>query len=249
MTDGGLFNLVTVLDEPGTHFFKHGLGDESLPTVIYQEFSFMVSLPTSPYLIRPTAAVIDAFGFRGFLLPYHPAGSLNIVFSDHMNVVLNGRDHPERSSTEVLRFPHATISWTLKELWALDIVKALHWLHEQDVWWGDLRLENIILCLDGCCRFIDYHPSGCCNNSAPPEFFISHQITGPQDIFSLGLVLWCVAHEIGSFTRNPEEAPALIWAPGTPLWYQEIVELCVREDPAERPDVNTVYNIFCNYTQ
>lgn len=242
----GPLTLVTVKGESGLHLFKQATGDEASPEDIYHEFAFMADLPKSPYLLRPTAAVVDEFGFRGFLLPYQPASSLNMVFSDYMDVVLHG---PDAHASQLMPLREGKISWQLKALWASDIIKALCWLHERDIFWGDLKIENIVLCTDGCCRFIDYFPSHCTFGSAPPEFNPSLPITPIHDIFSLGLVLWCVAHEIGSFEREQHEGPHLIWGQGVPTWYRDIVDKCVEGDPQHRPNVNEVYTTFTTYVE
>lgn len=238
---GGQINLVAIKGESGIHVFKRSLGKYgALPEDIYKEFLFLVNLPPCPHLLQPTAAVVDESGFRGFLLPHQPAGSLNIVFSDNVGVVLDGAESHTMDSMEIRA---GKLSWLFKVNLAWDIVQGLSALHAQAIFWGDLTLINIVLCHDGYCRFIDYYPSRCCITSAPPEFSTG-PFTGPQDIFSLGLVLWCVAHEVGSFTRMQYETPVLHWAQSIPLWYKEIVLKCVQYQPEGRPTAMEVYDIF-----
>ncbi|KAF5380303.1 hypothetical protein D9757_007935 [Collybiopsis confluens] len=224
------------------------------------ELLFMAgSIPESPLLIRPTMMVLDddSKSLRGYLLPYHPASSLWSVFwSRHREkVTLSSASCTPRSTEN----PHDPISWTLKLIWAIDIAAGLAFLHHQEIYWGDLKLDNIILCEDGHCRFIDYDPSGYSPEWCPPEMekveypdsqpedwdkFIQQARTPERDMFSLGLVLWAIAEEVGSLKREPDfSTPELSWTlrTDTPEWFRELASSCVLEEPHRRPTSLMVY--------
>ncbi|KAF5380300.1 hypothetical protein D9757_007936 [Collybiopsis confluens] len=228
------------------------------------ELLFMTSMIESPFVIRPTTMVLDddRSCLRGYLLPYHPASSLWSVFRSRYRekVTLDSATCAPRSTEN----PHDPISWTLKLIWAIDIAAGLAFLHRQEIYWGDLKLNNIILCEDGHCRFIDYYPNGHSPKWCPPEMekvespdsqpedwdqFIHQARTPERDVFSLGLVLWAIAEEVDHFQREPEfSAPQLSWSlrKGIPQWFRELASSCVLNDAHARPPSLVVYRCLAS---
>ena len=164
----------------------------------------------SSYIVKPSFFVVgterDVNGqetFRGYLMPYYPAGSLKLVIDhlkrhnmkgskgEHRN---NARDliDAEDSDTVVLKSvgdggrPFGScsprkdlfrLSWEIKLLWATQISQAISNLHtlEQPSYSGDIKLENIVLSKEGKVILIDVSPTetGYTEKYIAPELFDS----------------------------------------------------------------------------
>ncbi|KAJ7057836.1 kinase-like domain-containing protein [Mycena amicta] len=157
---------------------------------------FMASLPECDLVLRPTHAVHDENGyFRGILVPYQPASSID------------------------------------------NIAGALAWLHTHAVW-GDLKLNNIVLCRDGHCRLIDYHRTEAFTSAYRcPE----NETSAEGDVYSLGIVLWAIA------SVTPSIAPPFTFAPeaAVPEWFSTLVDSCLVKNPALRPTASKIYETLC----
>lgn len=224
----------------------------------------MSRLPDVDFLLRPTHIVTDEAGiFHGLLSNYHPASCLHRTM---------GSLHPDAEKLVLAPFgadrsvcaPTATtadsVAWSVKLAWAIDVAASVAWLHAQAVFWGDLKTENIVLCTDGHCRLIDYCPGGWTILWCPPEAQRRDWSTTSEDwnptaekqpdwtataegdVFALGLVLWAIAREVGTFEREKHYvSPLLCWSQGTPHWFQRLASSCLEHDPDRRPSVPTVY--------
>ncbi|KIK71706.1 hypothetical protein GYMLUDRAFT_235998 [Collybiopsis luxurians FD-317 M1] len=243
-------------DDSTLHVFKAGYRLYQSSTFA-SALIFMAGMGESPFRIRPSAMVLDDEKFlRGYLLPYHPASSLRDVFKDRHSEIVTLSHSPIPRLTDNVCQP---ISWTLRMIWAFDLVSALAFLHQQGIYWGDLKNDNVVLCRDGHCRFIDYFPDGYTPSWCPPEMkqiaepdaiiedplqAIVQSRTPQRDIFSLGLVLWAIAEEVGDFERVPEyNVPISTWTlrAAVPQWYRDLVSTCLIERPSGRPTALDVY--------
>ncbi|KAJ7267338.1 hypothetical protein C8J57DRAFT_1435960 [Mycena rebaudengoi] len=195
----------------------------------------MIALADVDFLIRPTHIVLDTANvLRGFLMDHHPASSLqHVIQSLH-------RNGPKLSPPPEQETPAATvhIPWFVKLAWTTDIAAAVAWLHSQGIFWGDLKLDNIVLCSDGHCRLIDYIPGGWTEAWCPPE--CAHQVsyapTAEHDVFALGLVLWSLLEELPDLAEGARPTPG--WGSKTCEWYGQLVDLCLRDQPQERPSAH-----------
>ncbi|KAJ7053727.1 kinase-like domain-containing protein [Mycena amicta] len=246
-----IFLVQTMLDSPlDIAVFK---AVASSATVEHVEF--MARLPDIDFLLRPTHIVVDAnHRLRGLLIPHHPASSLSLkmqsLHPDVGNLLLppSGGDQSSCSLAETLML----VTWLVKLAWATDIAASVAWLHMQSIFWGDLKMENIVLCVDGHCRLIDYVPDGMTITWSPPEALqdqLAEQPTPAGDVFALGLVLWAVAMEVGVFERQKEFIrPQLMWNEETPHWFQSLVLSCLKDDPTCRPSARCVYDALLTCT-
>ncbi|KAJ7162837.1 kinase-like domain-containing protein [Mycena filopes] len=213
------------------------------------EAEFMSCLPETDFVLRPTHVVEDDNGlFRGLLSVYHPASSLcSVLDSLHPDVA-----RPVLVSAGVeATLPPQSVPWSVKLAWAKDVAAALAWLHTQTPFWGDLKTANIVLCTDGHCRLIDYSPGGSTTVWAPPELeFDSLQCSRSSakgDVFAIGLVLWAIAEEVGSFEREQQDAsPLLPWSPHTPHWFRALVRSCLEHEPDRRPSARAVHDAIAS---
>ncbi|KAG6849034.1 hypothetical protein H0H93_011879, partial [Arthromyces matolae] len=91
---------------------------------------------------------------------------------------------------------------------------------------------------------IDYAPiSGYSEDYIPPEGILpGYELSGPRDIFALGLVLWQIASEVGSFNRDFVQSPGLVWRESgdepqaeIPTQFRDLVMSCLVEEPEKRP--------------
>ncbi|KAF7297922.1 J domain-containing protein [Mycena chlorophos] len=240
------------------------LGDNSKEFIfkrgnLLEELKFFSPLPESKHLIRPTHAVVDESGcLRGMLLDHHPKGDLSFMYSSYrptpnwLTIPSSEGDVPPPALTEEALFPPE-----VKLAWAYDIVDALEWLHERNIFWGDLTSQNVVLCDDGRCRLIDYFPDPGAWSPifSPPELTPRGPrleqdlaMTPARDVFNLGMTLWSVMEEISTFKREPEYVrPALPWRETTPGWFVDLVHSCIATDPAERPSASSVREVLLSH--
>ncbi|KAF7297165.1 Protein kinase domain-containing protein [Mycena indigotica] len=233
------------------------IGDGMQNNDLVKELEFFVSLPHCDHLVRPTQAAIDESGcLRGMLMDYHHAGSLMEYYLDHRptdawSFVSLPPFAPEATPpplNDALLFP-----LEVKLAWARDIIAAIAWLHERGVFWGDLNLNNVVLCNDGRCRLIDYYPDpyAWTPKYSPPELGNRIQTTPEQpltperDAFLLGMTLWALFEEVIFFSREVEWVrPCLPWRDNTLRWFVDVVESTLAADPAERVTVKNVQDVL-----
>ncbi|KAJ6629045.1 hypothetical protein B0H10DRAFT_1987684 [Mycena sp. CBHHK59/15] len=216
--------------------FKTSRAESSL----VEEVEFMSRLPDVDFVLRPTHIVSDEAGiFHGLLSNYHPASSLRQTMdslhpdTEKPVLVPSGVD---RSICSLAATITESVAWSLKLAWATDVAASVAWLHAQ-------ATDNIVLCTDGHCRLIDYCPGGWSILWCPPEAQQPNwSATAEGDVFALGLVLWAVAGEVGTFEREQHYmSPLLSWSQGTPHWFQRLASSCLEHDPGRRPSVRCVY--------
>ncbi|KAJ7712269.1 kinase-like domain-containing protein [Mycena metata] len=244
-----IFVVNTITPEhTGISVFK-AFADAIAVNVTVRDVEFMSRLPVVDFLLRPTHVVLDGGAhFRGFLMPYHPASSISQSLSSNSGLVLQRGSNENGSPVNVA----ASIDWSVKLAWVTDIGASVAWLHTQAVFWGDLKTENIVLCHDGHCRLIDYVPGGMTVLWCAPEMERSaplQQPTAEGDVFALGLVLWAVIMEVGTFQRQVDYvSPGLVWNSEIPPWFQRLSISCLEHTPALRPSARCVYDALVTCT-
>ncbi|KAJ7203112.1 kinase-like domain-containing protein [Mycena pura] len=213
---------------------------------------FLTALPDVDFFIRPTHEVVNDAGLlRGFLMDYHPASSLwHVLRSFHPDGPNPTLPTAHKGEMPTLSATFMCIPWSVKLAWATDVAAAVAWLHSRNMYWGDLKLENIVLCTDGHCRLIDYAPGSFTPTWSPPEKARrqTESPTSEHDVFSLGLVLWALAEEVPKFNREEEYARAILpWRETSQKWYVQMVDQCLRDQPAGRPSARDIYHTLVSY--
>ncbi|KAJ7036180.1 hypothetical protein C8F04DRAFT_1339702 [Mycena alexandri] len=240
MTHHSLYVVKTSLDCPADVGVFKGFDYGSRS----EDVEFLSRLPDVDFLLRATHLVVDGgHRVRGLLLPHHPASSLSLTLD---------RLHPDATPPILPPFvavqsgwslPPRPVSvpWLVKLGWLTDIAASVAWLHTQDVFWGDLKIQNIIVCTDGHCRLIDYAPCGSTVDWSPPEAAQSPPPTAAADVFALGLVVWAVLVEVGQFERQVDYVrPVIAWNQTAPRWLQNLAVDCLQDQPHSRPSARDV---------
>ncbi|KAK7065107.1 hypothetical protein R3P38DRAFT_3166123 [Favolaschia claudopus] len=212
------------------------------------------SIAQVDFLLPPTHVVLDdAGGLHGLLLEHHPATSLRLV-------LYNLNPNPETLvlppatrglDQHIGSLPVPSVSWSVKLGWCTDAAACVAWLHSHEIFWGDLKTDNIILCKDGHCRLIDYCPGGRSDAWSGPdagENPVHWVVSAEGDVFSLGLVLWSVAVKVDYFEREEAFVPPLLAAvivnPGSHerrSWFKTLVASWVNDDRSLCPSARSVY--------
>lgn len=238
----------------------------------------------SPFIIRPEFVVTAPSSdiFLGFMMPYCPAGNFEVLISRVRKSVLTWRIStilmpvwlrfcalwsapsvtPVISDGDIL-YPEdlcgahrrKVLDWSLKLMWAYQIVSGVAALHRCGGYSGDLKLQNVVLGHDGCIQLIDID-NGCgyTEEYAPPELHsagLSKQVcTAERDIFALGLMLWALSEEVPVFNRKEgASSPMLGWVEGkgaAPDWYRRLAQSCVALNAADRPSAMDILSVMEN---
>ncbi|KAJ7758624.1 hypothetical protein B0H16DRAFT_1720713 [Mycena metata] len=206
---------------------------------LIKEAGFMARLPETDFLVRSPHVVVDETGlFHGLLNDFHPASSLRIMTELlHPNAVPSllppSSDDRGRGS---LAGVSTSITWGVKLAWATEIAAAVVWLQRWHGCSGCMRRTS-----SG--RISRQTTSYCAQTWCPPEVQpLGWEGTVEGDVFALGLVLWCVAVEVGSGQREQDYvSPRLLWAEGIPDWFQSLVSSCLEHEPGRRPSTSDVY--------
>jgi hypothetical protein len=220
----------------------------------------------SPF-ISPASYVITGTGksasnFRGFLQPFATAGSLHDVLKSlDINLRTQAASVETQKSTWSLSWSKylptmsteitpdsLLVTWPVKHKWAIDMTSGLVVLHRAGAFVGLLSLENFLLNRDGHVSMIDISPDmGFFSCFAAPEVDdgLNVALTGPRDIFSLGLILWMLAEEKTAHPKRDTTwiVPRPTWHDGpnsAPRWFRSLVQNCLHADPAQRPFANIV---------
>jgi serine/threonine protein kinase len=223
----------------------------------------------SPYIIKPVFLVTDDSNskFRGYLMPFMPAGTLTDVFDDLLTegtaVLEPVLLHPKllkmfspvsSQDATAIKPSISKLNWPLKHVWSIEATSGVVALHESGVRSGDIKLDNILLGRDGHLQHIDVAPQdGYTDLYVVPEFDLSDAgivfpLTEARDIFALGIVLWQIAEEIGRFSReDPSGPPNIVWRDGqesTPQWYRNLATSCMERDAHKRPSARHILDVL-----
>ncbi|KAH8144839.1 uncharacterized protein LAJ45_11176 [Morchella importuna] len=212
------------------------------PTNNFSELRNLLSLPPHPNIISPPHGLITVsptdHRVVGFLLEYYPHGNL-----DHLCSTLTPRPPPERL-------------WS----WGHQLVNALHWLHiEQKSFHGDIKPDNIIVhpSPSGEERLvlIDFSQDESTAATAPPEAkggfprTWSGEALERADVYALGRTLYILTKGLSMNELYMELFRDINFVYKTDLEgidgpIRDVVEMCTRRDPAERPGLGELKKIF-----
>ncbi|KDR71165.1 hypothetical protein GALMADRAFT_214148 [Galerina marginata CBS 339.88] len=227
----------------------------------------------SPYIIKPVFLVTDDLnsGFRGYLMPFMPAGTLTDVFDD---LLLKGTTDRRSVLEPVVLRPKSLqtfsrvsgedatsikpsiskLSWSLKHTWSIEATSGVVALHHSGICSGDIKLDNILLGRDGHLQHIDIAPQdGYTELYVAPEFEVTESgmvfpLTRARDIFALGIVLWQIAEEVGRFEREDRSGPpSFVWRDSqgsTPQWYRDLADSCIARDVEKRPSARHILDVL-----
>jgi serine/threonine protein kinase len=148
------------------------------------------------------------------------------------------------------------LPWSLRERWAQQIVEGLSEIHEAGFVQGDFTLSNIVIDENDSAKIIDINRRGCPVGWEPPELSkliessqrISMYIGVKSDLFQLGMVLWAIAEEQDEPETKERPLTLESAADDVPLYYREIVSLCLHENPQNRLSARELLSKFpkCN---
>jgi Protein kinase domain len=201
-----------------------------------RELTILDKLSFSPSIISLEAIIVNEDELiRGFIMPFMLPGDIDNIFCS-----IEEDQEPAEDSSATPVF-----DWSVKHAWARQISRGVADLHGISAYNGDLKLQNVLLTPEGEAKLIDFLPMGITDQFAAPELLEasnnSHHValesllTGPGDVYSLGLVLWAIAEERWRVERPP------VWRNSRiPPWYIELVERCVALDPEARPSIQEI---------
>ena len=148
------------------------------------------------------------------------------------------------------------LPWETRERWAYQIIEGLSEIHEAGYVQGDFTLSNIVIDGNDDAKIIDINRRGCPVGWEPPELIslihsgqrIGMCIGVKSDLFQLGIVLWAIA-EKNDMPENVERLDDRIPPISdleTPLWFTELVDLCLSSKPRDRPSAKELLRLFAN---
>ncbi|KAI0430175.1 hypothetical protein F5Y09DRAFT_239500 [Xylaria sp. FL1042] len=199
-------------------------GPDTIDEFLY-EVNALHSLRFSKGIIEFYGVVVDDKDqfVKGLLISYAEQGAL-------IDLIYDSQEHGDQE-----------LPWAVREKWARQIVQGLSDIHETGFVQGDFTLSNIVIDNFGNAKIIDINRRGCPVGWEPPEATalinssqrISMYIGVKSDLYQLGMVLWALAtleDEPETHRRPLRLRPEL----DVPLWYREIVEVCLHKDPRVR---------------
>ncbi|KAK0643516.1 hypothetical protein B0T16DRAFT_183910 [Cercophora newfieldiana] len=205
-------------------------GPDTVDEFLY-EINALNRLRFAENVIQFYGVVVDdkEENIKGLLISYADQGALIDIIYDHNH----------------------SLPWSTREKWARQIVNGLAEIHEAGFVQGDFTLSNIVINDDGDAKIIDINRRGCPVGWEPPEATpliesnqrISMYIGVKSDLFQLGMVLWALATQ----EDEPEAhgRPLRIGADvQVPLWYRQIVAICLSEDPRRRLQALQLASMF-----
>ena len=157
------------------------------------------------------------------------------------------------------------LPWRLRLSFAIDIARALAYLHARKCIHRDLKGENLLVTANGRLKITDFGFARIaarnkeesrrltfCGTDAymSPEILLGHEFDLPTDIFSLGVILAEIAarhladdHHFArsapSFAIDAEEVRELA-SPGCPPEFTQLAIECIAKDPAARPTTRDI---------
>jgi serine/threonine protein kinase len=161
---------------------------------------------------------------------------------------------------EYLQRNRDQLSWKKKIRIALEIIDALHYIHEEKAIHRDLHSGNVLYS-----QFEDYwyiSDLGFCGPAdkssksiygnlpyIDPNVIITKEYTFASDIYSIAMLMWEISSCQPPFINRKHDydlisnilnglRPKIV--PGTPLEYSDLITQCWDPDPSKRPDVYTL---------
>lgn len=198
----------------------------------FYEVNALDSLLGCDNVIQLRGLVTDDSGsvVKGLLISYASQGSLVDMIYDYSR-------KPE-------------LRWPRREKWAHQIVQGLSDIHEAGFVQGDFTLSNIVIDSHDNALIIDINRRGCPIGWEPAELGrlidsgqrIGMHIGVKTDLFQLGMVLWALAEEVDEPERVERPLPPL--HDGIPRYYQDIVEICLHDQPQGRWSAARLLRLF-----
>ena len=201
-------------------------GPEAIDEFLY-EINALASLRDARNVVDILGLVLDPHdNIKGILLSYCPHGALVDLLYDFKHV------------------PTA-LPWSRIAHWSHNLLSGLSAIHEAGFVQGDFTLSNIVIDADDTAQIIDINRRGCPIGWEPPEMSgiirsggrVGMYIGVKSDLWQAGMVLWGLAERC----EEPErvERPLVKrWSSKAreevPLWFRDIVEICLSEDPRDR---------------
>ncbi|KAI1116898.1 hypothetical protein F5Y14DRAFT_37214 [Nemania sp. NC0429] len=192
--------------------------------------------------LRFSRSIIDFYGVvvddndevvKGLLISYAEKGAL-------VDMIYDSQEQGEQA-----------LPWAVREKWARQIVQGLSDIHETGFVQGDFTLSNIVIDDYGNAKIIDINRRGCPVGWEPPEATlliesnqrISMYIGVKSDLYQLGMVLWALAtlEDEPEAHRRPLRLKSEL---DVPLWYREVVEKCLHENPRVRLQATALLEKF-----
>ncbi len=144
------------------------------------------------------------------------------------------------------------LPWKSRERWAKQIVHGLAEIHEAGFVQGDFTLSNIVIDGQDNAKIIDINRRGCPVGWEPPEMTklietgqrISMYIGVKSDLYQLGMVLWALAQEEDEPERQERPLSLTAMPDDIPHYYREVVALCLKPQPQQRPSAGTLLSMF-----
>ncbi|KAI1267186.1 hypothetical protein F5Y18DRAFT_331304 [Xylariaceae sp. FL1019] len=208
-------------------------GPDTIEEFLY-EVNALSSLRYSRSIIGFYGVVVDDADelVKGLLIDYAEQGAL-------IDVIYDSQERGEH------------LPWPVREKWARQIVGGLSDIHETGFVQGDFTLSNIVIDDFGNAKIIDINRRGCPVGWEPPEATplidsnqrISMYIGVKSDLYQLGMVLWALAtleDEPEAHSRPLRLKPEL----DVPLWYRQVVENCLHENPRARLQATALLTMF-----
>eukprot|EP01121_Diplochlamys_sp_Union-15-3_P001604 TRINITY_DN11389_c0_g1_i1.p1 TRINITY_DN11389_c0_g1~~TRINITY_DN11389_c0_g1_i1.p1 ORF type:complete len:712 (-),score=84.61 TRINITY_DN11389_c0_g1_i1:23-2158(-) len=170
---------------------------------------------------------------------------------------------PEGSLRDFLHKKETALSWKLYILMAMDIAKALLYVHDSGFLFRDLKTSNllvdsvslnpddtrILLCDFGVCKKTDLTSTMLGTPIyLPPEVNDSSQYNSSADVYSFSLVLWEMLYrevpyrEFSNFLelRSAVARGIRPKLDGCPVNLANLIKLCWSQDPTKRPNFRSI---------
>lgn len=220
-----------VTHESKTFIKKEIPGPDTVDEFLY-EINALHALHESSRVIRLEAIIVDDTHqlVKGLLITYAERGAIVDILYDH-----RGKVPLEERLT-----------------WGRDAVIGLSDIHEEGYVQGDFTLSNIVVDDEGNAKIIDINRRGCPVGWEPPEIrtkIASHQrismyIGEKSDLFQLGMTLWGLAADDDEPERHDPPLSVDQLPDEVPLWYKEIVTICLSDRPRDRHSAKELARMF-----